>query len=171
MTDPDHARRLAAARRAVEAAADTDWPGHVLDQVAAAARDAWDLTDALAVGLRVADPDQRWRSMKPPGQVGAEAIARIVAATGDADACSHLRTGAGPQPMVARLALHRVDCHRCAVTVRRAPTDEDDRCDWCGARGVVMFTPAIITAGAVTAVGDACDDCADLLGMRTAVNR
>jgi hypothetical protein len=38
-------------------------------------------------------------------------------------------------PALALLAEHRVVCERCARTRRHPPADEDDRCDWCGARG------------------------------------
>ena len=48
---------------------------------------------------------------------------------------------ADPQPSADPLPLRRADCTRCVGTIRRPPADEADRCDICGARGVVTFHP------------------------------
>ena len=80
-------------------------------------------------------------------------------------ACCHLKRG-GPQPAIVRLPLRRFDCGRCVRTLRRPRPDEADRCDVCGARGVVTFVPFAMRMGPALVLGDACPDCADVLGIR-----
>lgn len=96
------------------------------------------------------------------GRVPPEVAARCIVALAELKRCPHLLRG-GPQPAWGKLALHRIDCERCAATVRLPPPGEDDRCDWCEARGVAMFTAVAIQSGPAVLIGDACSECADAL--------
>ena len=51
-----------------------------------------------------------------------------------------------------------------SATIRRPPPDEADRCDVCGARGVVTFVPFAMRQGPALVIGDACPDCAACSG-------
>ena len=79
--------------------------------------------------------------------------------------CIHLRRG-GPRPAFFQLPLRRVDCGRCADTIRRSLPDEADRCDVCGQRGVAIFHPFAMRMGPALVLGDGCPDCAGVLGIR-----
>jgi hypothetical protein len=114
--------------------------------------------------LPILQPDRRWRQrvdVAPSDDVKALLLAAVFDCT---TICVHLRRG-GPQPAFVRLPLRRIDCERCAGTVRRPPPDEADRCDVCGARGVVTFVPLVANHGPALVLGDACSDCADELGI------
>jgi hypothetical protein len=136
-----------------------------LDQLAAAARDARRLLRAGAVVAAAVNAGGRPWSLRegPAGSThGLDALARTLVAVDGFTYCAHLRRTPA-QPAVARMPLRRVDCGRCLHTFRRPPADEADRCDWCGARGVELFTPVAIGLGPLVAAGDACDDCAAAL--------
>jgi hypothetical protein len=140
-------------------------PNHVTDQLDAAGAEARTLHDRIGAALPVLQPDRAWyqRIDSSPSD---DVRAYILAATLDCTTvCTHLRRG-GPQPAFVQLPLRRVDCGRCAGTVRRPPADESDRCDVCGARGVVTFMPFAMRQGPALVVGDACAACADVLGIR-----
>lgn len=92
-----------------------------------------------------------------------EAFARCYAAVQQCPTiCCHLRAG-GPQPAMARLPLRRLDCRRCAGTLRKPPAGDADRCDWCGDRGVATFVPIVLQCGVFVVAGDACPTCATAL--------
>jgi len=135
-----------------------------MDQSAAAARDSEAWLHRVAVLLPLIEPI-RCGGITGPIQgdrwspEGVEAVSRLLATVWEFRSCIHLRRTPA-QPALAALPLRRVDCRRCAGTKRNPPADEDDRCDWCGARGVVDFTPIIVQYGPLLAAGDACDACA-----------
>jgi len=132
-----------------------------VDQIRAAASEAEDTARRIGEALRRLEPE-RWSALQSD-RAGAEILARVLVAMESMDTtCPHLRQ-AGPQPAFVRLPLHRIDCARCSSTVRRPPVDEDDRCDWCGTRGVVEFTPIVMQHGPLVVLGDACPGCAEVL--------
>ena len=107
-------------------------------------------------------PGRRWYAQETT--LEGERSARLLAALlGCATVCQHLREG-GPQPVIARLALRRLDCRRCATTWRNPPADEADRCDVCGTRGVTTFSEFEAATGLVVMLGNACMACAPVLG-------
>jgi hypothetical protein len=138
--------------------------GHVADQLGAASRDTRVLHDRLGAVLPLLAPDRNWRQRldtSPSDDVRAYLLAAVHDCTA---VCCHLKRG-GPQPAIIRLPLRRVDCGRCVQTLRRPPAGEDDRCDLCGARGVVMFVPFACRQGPALIAGDVCTACAGLLGV------
>jgi len=163
---PDYEERLAASRKLVAALKTSGpWlPDHTLDQVAAAAAEAHHLGHRLAGILQVLEPERRWQSRCVDTNLGTvdEVDARVLAALAGCQPCHHIRRD-GPQPAFAVLALRRLECARCRQTVRRPPPGDDDRCDWCGTPGVVLFTPLALQRGPVVLLGGACDQCAAVL--------
>lgn len=163
MTAPDFRTRLAAAR-ALMAHGWTPPPTNIRDQLGAAAKDVRAAHAALGQVLPLIDPSRGWRERMdtaPSDDVRAYLVAAML---GCIDVCSHLRRG-GPQPSYLRLALRRADCGRCVQTMRLPPPDEEDRCDLCGARDIVTFVPFATRSGPALLVGDACTDCAAVLGL------
>lgn len=163
-----HESRVAAVVAALHAW-DRPPPPGMLDQLGAASRDAFGMFTRIAGSLAESDP--RWprpASSTTDPAATVEGLARVLVAVESARWCSHLRTG-GPQPAVARLTLRRVDCRRCVHTVRKAPPDEDDRCDYCGDRGVTRFWPVVLDVGLIVAAGDACETCGTALRAVTGV--
>jgi hypothetical protein len=157
------AHRLAAARQMIARGA-AGVPGHLADQFAAATGETRQITDRLGVLMPVLQPDRHWRQRveaQPSDDVRAYLLAGLLAC---GDVCPHLRRG-GPQPAVVCLALGRTDCTRCVGTLRRPSAEDDDRCDVCGRRGVVTFVPFAMRSGPLLVAGDACADCASVLGI------
>jgi hypothetical protein len=157
----DFTTRLALARAMIRHGA-SPAPAHVADQVAAAAADTRGLHDRLGLMLPLLEPERHWRhrvDTSPSTTTRMYLLAALMACT---MICPHLR-GGGPQPAIARLPLHRVDCERCAQTLRRRPPDDEDRCD---ARGVAIFHLFAVHLGPTLITGDACPRCADVLGIR-----
>lgn len=129
------------------------------DQVAAAERDAARALQAAAGGAGA--------GVVP--LAGAVWLAeRVAQAIEGLPECIHLRRG-GPQPSVARLPLGRVDCQRCARTVRRPPVGSEHRCDWCGADDVTEWQPRMVQLGSMLVYGDACRRCAAAFDVGVAV--
>jgi hypothetical protein len=138
--------------------------GHVADQLAAAGSEARILHDRIGATLPIMQPDRNWRQ-RIEADPSDHVRAYILAATLDCTTvCVHLRRG-GPRPAFVQLPLRRVDCGRCVGTVRRPPSDEADRCDVCGARGVTTFVPFALRQGPALVMGDGCADCAGILGI------
>lgn len=137
-------------------------PTHVADQLEAASRDVRDFFRGFLPALAAATPGRRWQAYDNIPEAPDELTARMLVALGSLRACPHLRNE-GPQPAWGRLPLHRLDCARCIRTVRKPPAGEDDRCDWCGARGVEIFKPFAIQQGPLVLIGDACPTCAEAL--------
>ncbi|HVM10338.1 MAG TPA: hypothetical protein VM345_17905 [Acidimicrobiales bacterium] len=152
--------RLELARTIRARVKDLEVPAWFEDQANAAAAEATEITRELAGAFG-------WDDVDLDGMNAEEGAARTLAALLDCMACPHLRRG-GPQPALARLAVRRVDCLRCAHTVCRPPSDEVDRCDWCGARGVQRFQPAAIQLGMTLVIGDRCRDCSTATSSRSA---
>lgn len=139
-------------------------PIHLRDQLAAAGRDVRQLHDRLGAVLPMIEPERHWRQRMdtvPSDETRAVLLAALLGCTA---ICLHLRRG-GPRPAIARLALHRVDCQRCVATLYRPPEGEDSLCDVCGAPEVLTFYPFGVRSGPVLLVGDACGDCAAVLGI------
>jgi hypothetical protein len=139
-------------------------PVHLADQLDAAGAEARTLHDRIGAALPVLQPDRSWVRRiddTPSDDVKAYILAAVLNCT---TVCVHIRRG-GPQPTFVQLPLRRVDCGRCAGTLRRPPPDEGDRCDVCGARGVVTFVPFAMRQGPALVVGDACPACASILGI------
>lgn len=155
MNGGSFAEQLEAARRLVTSfVAAEQPPEHFLDQLGAATKEAHHQVHMLGAALQ-------WDSHYGDGsveRVPEEVAARMVVALKGLRVCPHLRRG-GPQPAWARLVVHRVDCARCTKTIYRPPADEDDRCDWCGARGIEVFVPLALQSGPLVVLGDACDAC------------
>lgn len=163
MTRHPFASRLALARRLV-ARGTAPAPIHLADQLAAAGTEARVLHDRIGATLPILQPDRRWRQRidsDPSDDVRAYLLAAVLDCT---TVCVHIRRS-GPQPAFALLALRRVDCGRCVRTLRRPPPGESDRCDVCGARGIVTFVPFAVRQGPALVVGDACAGCAAVLGI------
>jgi hypothetical protein len=144
-------------------------PVHVADQLDAAGEEAQGIADRLGALLPVLVPDRAWfqRTDASPS-VGARALllAALLGCLGTV--CCHLRRGGrrgGPQPALVNLALCRVDCARCAQTLRRPPAENADQCDVCDRRGVVTFSPFVVRFGPALIAGDACPTCAGILGI------
>jgi hypothetical protein len=153
--------RLALAARLVTRPPDP-LPTHQADQLRAATAETLDRFATVGVVLPLVDPTRAWHTaiMEPT----AGRMALIYAALLGCPPCIHLRRD-GPQPAQVNLACRRTDCQRCAATVRRPPPGEDDRCDWCTARGISKFVPVTLHTGALIVVGNCCDDCARVLGL------
>lgn len=127
-------------------------PVDVVDQVAAASVEAHQMYDALVGKL-----GNFGGGGITERRIQVEWAARVLLALSGSSYCEHLR--AGPRPATARLALHQVDCQQCLAIPASAPADEDDRCDWCGARGVKLFQPIASNLAVLLVVGDACETC------------
>ena len=158
------ATRLELARRMVARRA-AHPPVHLADQLDAAGAEARVLHDQIGAVLPVLQPDRAWYQRieaDPSDDVRAYILAALLDCT---TVCVHIRRG-GPQPAFVMLPLRRVDCGRCAGTIRRPPPDESDRCDVCGARAVGTFVPFAMRQGPALVVGDACTACAGGLGIR-----
>ena len=157
--------RLALARRLV-ARRSARPPVHLADQLEAAGSEARVLHDRIGATLPVLEPERNWQyrvEADPSDGVKALILAAVLDCT---TMCVHLRRG-GPRPAFVQLPLRRIDCARCIRTLRRPPPDETDRCDVCGARGIVTFVPFAAHHGPASLVmGDACPDCAGVLGIR-----
>ncbi len=148
----DYEARLARARRAVEAARGIKLPTDLGDQLDAATRETQAHQDRLGKVLQFIEPDRDWRAVKGiKGPLFDEATARQLAAIVGFQLCTHLRQTPA-QPVIARMPLRRLDCQRCILTVVRPPSDEGDRCDWCGRRGVTNFWPMSINIGYMQAI-------------------
>jgi hypothetical protein len=119
--------------------------------------------DHLGAVLPTIAPDRPWHQ-RVDADPSAAVRAHLIAAVMGCASCCHLRKG-GPQPTFALLPLRRLVCTRCAGIVRR-PVTAADECDVCGARGVMMFSPFAVRMGPVIVSGDACQSCADTLGIR-----
>jgi len=156
--------RRAAARRMI-ARGTSPAPVHLADQYGAARDEARGLHDRVGALLPILQPDREWfhrAHADPPNEVRAYLLAAVLGCV----PCCHLRRG-GPQPALVLLPLRRVACTRCAGTFRRLPPGDEDRCDVCGARGVVMFHPFACHIGPTIVAGDACPGCAGVLGIGT----
>jgi hypothetical protein len=160
----DFAARLDAARALLtgKRLARDELPIALADQLDAADREAQALLGRLRPALESAEPERNWR-MSTGGGIDAQAIL-LAACLGIKALCCHLRSS-GPQVVVVRLPLRRADCTACSATVRRPPADEKDRCDVCGKRGVHRFVPVSVALGQHLILGDACDRCAQMLGL------
>lgn len=156
------ADRLALARKLI--ARRTHPAVHLADQLDAASAETQILHDRIGEVLPILQPDRNWRErveVAPADEVKSLLLAAVLDCT---TMCVHLRRG-GPRPAFVQLPLRRVDCERCIRTLRRPPPDEADRCDVCGARGVVTFIPFAGQHGPALVTGDACRDCAGVLGI------
>jgi hypothetical protein len=161
------ADRLALARRLVARGA-APAPIHLADQLAAASASAQRQHDMIGATLPILQPGRHWRQRidsDPSDNVRAYLLAAVLDCV---NVCVHIRRS-GPQPAFCQLPLRRVDCGRCVRTLRRPPPDEADRCDVCGARGIVTFVPFAMRQGPALVVGDACSGCAEILGIRQEV--
>jgi hypothetical protein len=158
------AARLARAYRLL-AHGPAEVPINERDQLDAAGRDARLLHDRMGALLPIFEPARPWHQRVDPSPSVHTRALLLAAVLGCLDSvCCHLRKG-GPQPAFVNLALRRVDCRRCAATVRRPAPDEGDCCDVCGARGVMTFVPFAAHRGPALVIGDACPTCAGVLGI------
>lgn len=163
MIRQEFATRLARARAMIARGAEPA-PSHIADQLEAARADASVMHDRMGAVLPILEPDRAWRQ-RLDTSTSDDVRAYLLAALFDCTTlCPHLKQG-GPQPAIVKLPLRRADCRRCAATLRRPPPDEHDRCDVCTARGVVVFVPFAIQQGPALMVGDACPECAAVLGI------
>jgi hypothetical protein len=156
--------RLALARRMVARGASPQ-PSHVVDQLDAASRETRRLHDRLVSVLPALEPDRSWRQRLDAAPSDETRAYLLAALLGCVNLCVHLRRG-GPRPAIVRLPLGRVDCGRCSQTMHSPPPGDDDRCDVCTAHGVTLFHPFAVRQGPLLLAGDACGDCADVLGIR-----
>jgi hypothetical protein len=143
-------------------------PVHLADQFAAASAEVREAHDHLGAVLPLLAPDRTWRQrvdLCASDEVREHLVAGILGSTAY---CCHLKRG-GPQPAFVRLPLRRADCGRCAQTIRRSVTAEDE-CDLCGARGVVTFVPFACRQGPALIAGDVCPGCARVLGIMEAAS-
>jgi hypothetical protein len=157
--------RLAPARRLVAGSA-PPVPVNLGDQLDAAGREVLQIHDRLGAVLPMLVPGRRRQhraDAAPSDEIRAYLLAAILACT---TVCAHVRRG-GPRPVIAGLALRRLDCDRCLGTLRRSVTAEDE-CDVCELRGVVVFHPFPVRIGPALLVGDACRSCVAVLGIRFA---
>jgi hypothetical protein len=144
-------------------------PVHLADQFDAAGDEVRMLHDFLGAALPLLHPERAWHhriDVRPSDDVKAYLVAAVLGCT---TYCCHLKR-VGSQPAIVRLPLRRADCGRCVQTFRRPPADEDDHCDICDARGVTVFVPLAVRHGPALIVGDACSDCANVLGIRHEVS-
>jgi hypothetical protein len=143
-------------------------PVHLADQLDAAGKEKFGIAERMGDLLPIFEPGRPWyhrTDASPSVHTRALLIAALLGCLGSV--CCHLRRG-GPQPAIARLPLRRVDCTRCVGTFRRPPPDDADRCDVCEQHGVVIFSPFTVHQGPVLLIGDACQTCAAVLGIRIA---
>ena len=159
----DFATRLRLARELL-ARGPAPMPVHLADQFEAASAEVREAHARLGALLPLLHPERTWRQRVEPC-ASDDVRAYLLAVVLDCSAvCCHLKRG-GPQPAFVRLPLRRADCVRCVRTLRRPPPDESDRCDVCGARGVLMFVPFGVRQGPAIIAGDACRSCASVLGI------
>lgn len=162
----EYTTRVAQFRRAfAELPRGRAWlPAHLRDQIQAASRDTDRRMRRMPALLTVLEPERDWHACEtwPTSPHADELGARTLAAVVDFRFCPHLRRTLA-QPTYARMALRRLDCERCVHTVANPPTDEDDRCDWCGERGVRFFVPVGYQWSMLLVLGNACVDCAAAL--------
>jgi hypothetical protein len=138
-------------------------PLHIADQLDSAATEIREAHDQLGAVMPLLAPDRRWHhrtDAAPSEDTRAYLLAGVL---GCIAYCVHLRRG-GPQPAFIRLPLRRADCGRCAQTIRRPLTAEDE-CDLCGTHGVEMFSPFAVRHGPALIAGDVCQSCAAVLGI------
>lgn len=155
------AERLEEARRLVaQARSANPPPAHHLDQLGAATEEVHHQVLRIGKTLTTGKAGRKWwlHTGAAPAEIPDEVAARCFAVLTELTRCPHLERG-GPQPAWGRLALHRIDCGRCMATLRLPPADESDRCDWCGRRGVVVFSAVVIQTGPAVLFGDACGEC------------
>ena len=141
-------------------------PTSVVDQLVAATADGMSRFGEVAARFSEVDPE-RWEVAESvvATRIPVEASALLLAALYGMACCEHVR-GSGPQPLVARLPSRYVDCRACFESVRRPGLAAEDQCDFCDARGVVLFTPLMLSVGPVLYIGDACQGCAGVLQSR-----
>lgn len=160
MSNPAYEARVAELTRELASLPPRVMPGWLKDQIetasAEAVRGLVRIKDAIARGeldrFHPSD-DEGW------SQGSLEFKARLMLALSQCTPCGHLHN---PRVFYVRLGLRRSDCTDClnAELVEPEPPPEDaDRCDWCGAKGVVIFTPHYIQQGPAIVLGNACDDC------------
>jgi hypothetical protein len=159
----DYADRLDAARRVIahrdELRAQT--AGWMLDQQAAASRDATRILTATGPLLALVEPDRNWRQhTTTTDEIGDEPVARLLAAAWGCRPCIHLGRR-GPAPTLVDLNHRRAQCPRCARTYRR-PVD-DGHCEVCGEPAGPIFTPFLIQLGALMIGGNAGACCAEFV--------
>jgi hypothetical protein len=134
-------------------------PVAVVDQIAAASRDAAErLLGTTHRRLATAKPDGGWERGVWEKDEHPAAVGHLIAAMlGCTETCPHLKIGA---PVIARLPMRRLDCEVCAATMPLPPRiAAEDQCDYCDARPVHRFMPVVITLGPTMFVGDACHEC------------
>lgn len=136
----------------------------IRDQVEAASRDAVSLVYRFRAASEAVAPRLRWSEVHK-GDLRPEARKLVLSALQGGRRCVHLRRQ-GPQPQIARLTIHRIDCVRCSATVVNPPADESDQCDLCQACDVERFTPVVLQVGPVVVMGDVCAACASLCDLR-----
>jgi hypothetical protein len=123
------------------------------DQLRAADRDMAAHYRTFRAIVTTMDPDTQEQHRRPTLEVAARTMVALM----DCRPCPHLHS---PQPVFVCLPLHRADCRRCALEATPPPpADEDDRCDWCGRRGVATFRAITYKLGAILIGGDACPEC------------
>lgn len=155
--------RLELARRLI--ARGSTPPSHVVDQMDAAARETAAQMGIAGVLLTLTQPDRGWRH-KHQGSTPEQQVYLTAALLGCCP-CIHIRRS-GPQPVVVSLPLKRIDCRRCAGTLRKPPTGDADRCDLCGSRGISWFIPFVAAIGPTLIAGDVCQSCARILNVAEA---
>jgi hypothetical protein len=162
---PPFAERLEAAYQLIAHASEivAGIPGHTRDQMAAASHEMGTWEEPQFNILRMLDPNRGWR--RRDDGPSARQCAYILAAQMGTRPCRHLRQG-GPQPAFVKLPLYRTVCQRCAHQIIRPPKSDDDRCDVCGTHGHTIFTPFLFHVAYMAIGGDACQACADVLGIR-----
>lgn len=93
-----------------------------------------------------------------------ELAARTLAAMelGNATPCPHLEGVLVPPGLVyVLLSYRRLACEGCMQALLATGPDpaDDDRCDWCGTRGVTWFHPVLAPLGPCVVSGAACRSC------------
>jgi hypothetical protein len=156
--------RLALARQMIAKGAPPVAPVHLADQIRAAGDEVRRIHDTMGAVMPLLEPGRNWRHRVDADPSDTTRAYLLAALFGCVNTCPHLRKG-GPQPGIARLPLRRVDCTRCSQTLRRPPAEDDDACDVCGRREVLMFFPFAMRSGPLMVAGDACAGCADVLGI------
>lgn len=101
-----------------------------------------------------------WREQASP-----EIVAHLLASVTAEDIlyCTH---AGSPRPLFAFLTARMVVCQRCTSMVPREPAGlYDDSCDYCRRTGLKFFTPHMTMLGSMTVVGEACDDCTEVMRL------
>jgi hypothetical protein len=166
---PPFATRLAAARQIIARcnSGAVTIPDHIVDQLRAAERETSGILDRHFGIMQMVEPDRNWQRLTDRAPADEHRARLLAALMGCTTVCPHIRRG-GPQPVIARLALHRLDCVRCAQTLIMTSPSDDDRCDVCNENGVVTFVPFSVACGPTVIAGDACPGCAAALELRAA---